>query len=126
MAQSNEVVLDTNFLLVPTQFKIDIVGEIKQLVPGARLVVLSGSLRELENIKGGKTGMLFVEKNDFAVKESRGHVDDAIVNYAKENKAAVATNDIMLIQRLKEIGAPVIRVRKKQTLALEGHIKGGE
>jgi rRNA-processing protein FCF1 len=126
MAQSHEVVLDTNMLVVPAQFRIDIADEIRRLVPGAKMITLSGVVLELEKMKNGKIGMEFIQKNDVGVIESQGHVDDAIVEYARDKNAIVATNDAMLIKRLKEIGAPVVRVRKKQTLALEGHITGGD
>jgi hypothetical protein len=121
-------VLDTNFLVVPGQFKIDVAAEIRRLVPGAKLVTLSGALRELENIKGKEIAMQFIERNKVQVIESAGHVDDAILSYARANNAAVATNDAALVKRLKGANVPVVRVRQKSTLALEGHLPltGGE
>jgi hypothetical protein len=48
--------------------------------------------------------------------------DDAIVRAAKDWKAVVFTNDRQLRKRLKDISVPVIYVRQKSRLEIDGMI----
>lgn len=119
-----EVVMDTNFLLVPFQFKVDVFTELERLLDGPfTLVVPSSVVRELKGIarRQGRTGAAA----RFALKllESRGEkakkvesglpVDDGIFEYARENRAVVCTNDLGLKRRLKAERLRVVGLRAK-------------
>ncbi|ADP77245.1 conserved hypothetical protein [Methanothermus fervidus DSM 2088] len=39
VCSNKNVVLDTNFLFLPIQFKVDIIEEIKKLVPNCKIIV---------------------------------------------------------------------------------------
>lgn len=124
-----EVVADTNFLLLPFQFKIDIFGELLHVLDEPfTLVVSSKVVGELRHIsrKVGKQGAAA----RFALKllEARGQqvrpvesplaVDDWVLEYAKANHAIVCTNDRGLKQRLKAERIKVIGLRTKSRLGL--------
>jgi hypothetical protein len=49
-------------------------------------------------------------------------IDDIIIKKAKDWKAVVFTNDRELKERLKDISVPIIYVRQKSFLAIDGMI----
>lgn len=119
-----KVILDTNFLMVPFQFRIDVYEEIKKFgLP----VTLDSCVRELERLSKGRTqdamqakaALALLKAKNLAIEKTPYSSDTAIINYAKENGCAVATNDGKLIKRLKINGIRIIRLRQKKILAEE-------
>lgn len=129
-----KVILDSNFLFLPLQFKIDIFEAIKNLLNRKHeLTVLSTTVDELQELaqkgspkvrKQAKMGLKFIERcRIVAVRRSSGESnDDVILRVARKWKCPVATNDRMLRQRLRDISIPVIYLRQKSRLELEGSI----
>mgnify|MGYP005849447119 CR=1 FL=1 len=126
------VILDSNALFAPFQFRIDVFGELERLL-GRRfeLVLLSVVKRELKvlaesgSVKMRREACLalrFAERLRLVEVEADASavVDDVIVRVAKEWSAAVFTNDKLLRRRLRDISVPVIYVRQKSRLAIEG------
>lgn len=116
-----KVVLDTNFLALPAQFKIDIFADIRKMVPGAEFVALEQVISELENIDdrvAKKIGLQLIKKYKVQIKREAGKTDDAIFAYAKKNKAVVCTNDRKLKKKCKHEKIPVIFMRKKKILVM--------
>ena len=127
------VILDSNFLFIPFQFKIDIFEELGSLIGKLEPVVLSTTMEELERLskKGSdKTrrsalSALKLTERCIVVNVERGPTetyDDVILRKAKEWNCAAATNDRELRRRLREELIPVIYLRQKQRLELEGYI----
>jgi rRNA-processing protein FCF1 len=129
-----KIILDSNALFVPLQFKIDIFDCLEKLLERTHeLILLSPIKRELEAL--AKKGSPKMRKNAlYALKlaEKCKHVevdtpasalaDDIIVKIAKEWKAPVFTNDRQLKKRLRDISVPVIYVRQKSRLEIDGMI----
>jgi rRNA-processing protein FCF1 len=127
------VILDSNFLFIPFQFRIDIIEELESLTGKLDVVVLSTTVEELERLsrKGSdKTkrralAALKLTERCTVVNVERGPTetyDDVILRKAKEWKCAAATNDRELRKRLRKEIIPVIYLRQKQRLELEGYI----
>jgi len=128
------VILDSNAFFVPLQFKIDIFEELKTLLNTKfEPVLLSPVQKELETIaekgspkmrKLASYALNLVEKCTFLEVEDRivGSPDDAIVEVAKKKNWLVFTNDRELRRRLRDISVPVIYVRQKSRLEIEGRI----
>ncbi len=125
---SRPVVLDTNFLLVPFQFKIDVLRELDFLVDVSHYFVISSrAVKELEAIGKaiGKDGMAarlalkMVRANGDRIKivESDVEVDDWIVEFAKANRAIVCTNDSGLRRRLKSAKVKVAAMKSRSRVA---------
>lgn len=119
------VVLDTNMLLVPLQFGVDVFDEIQRLVPGARMAIVRGTLEELDRIasRGGRDARyarlakrMILLKN-LEVLNIDGPVDPALVELAKQG-AIIATNDRLLKRRVWAVGSRVIALRDKGHLEL--------
>lgn len=128
-----KVLLDTNFLLLPFQRRIDIFEEIKHLVEGqVEFLILPQILDELKILEDTGTA-----KERHAVKVSRQLIarhchllkisntpiegldaDSALLRYAQETGAIVGTNDRELRQNLVKQGSRAIFLRKLAVLAL--------
>jgi rRNA-processing protein FCF1 len=112
-----KVLLDTNFLLVPVQFKVDIYEELR----GNQLLTLDKCVKELQTKKGFAVAKVLMKKNHVkVVKGGAGGTDMTILTYVKKHKnVCVATNDKELIKALKSIGISIIRLRQKKYLVME-------
>ena len=126
------VILDSNALFVPLQFKIDIFNCLEQLLKrNFELILLSIVKLELETL--AKKGSPIMRKNaEYALKLAEKCkyvtvaatpselIDDIIVKTADEWKSLVFTNDRQLKKRLRDINVPVIYVRQKSRLEIDG------
>lgn len=125
-----KILADTNFLLMPFEYGIDLPGELMRIVHGPlELQIASGTMDEVRSL-AGRTGRRssaarFVLNNmgkikaRFAVETvpSQGPVDDWIIKYSSGNKEiCVATNDVPLRRRLLALGVPVIAMKGKSKL----------
>jgi rRNA-processing protein FCF1 len=129
-----KVILDSNALFVPLQFRIDIFEEIKLLLNrNVEFVLLSSVKRELEMLatkdspkirREALFALKLAEKCKYVPVENDGEltVDDAIVRVAKKWSSPVFTNDIQLKRKLRDISVPVIYVRQKSRLDIDGLI----
>jgi len=127
-----KVILDSNAFFVPLKFKIDIFEELRNILNrNIEFVLLSPVKRELETLaaKGSpKTrreaayALRLAEKCKLVDlgEACVGSPDDAIVKVAGEWKSPVFTNDNALRKRLRNISVPVIYVRQKCRLEIEG------
>ncbi len=126
--------MDSNFLLVPAQFKLDIFEEIMNLFnQNFESIVLSTTIDELRSImergapklrKQAEMALKLAEKCDLinVDRKPRETNDDVIIRVAKQMKCLVATNDSDLRKRLRNISIPVVYVRQKSRLELEGSL----
>lgn len=124
------VIIDTNFLLMPGQLKVDIYSEIDRLMQGKyELAVLDRTLQELENLthkgtgadkRAAKLGMSLLKAKGLKIITTNQDipVDDLIVNLAKKD-IIVATQDKGLRARLKGKGVHLIVLRSQKKLVLE-------
>jgi rRNA-processing protein FCF1 len=117
-----KVVLDTNALLIPGRDKIDIFGEITSLVGSCEVIVPSFIVDELNRLAAGKgktaeyakVGLGLLSRTKIAQKNLTKAVDDALIDFAKEQEASVFTNDRELKQKLDAAGVPVIFWRQRR------------
>ncbi|MEM2280882.1 MAG: DNA-binding protein [Candidatus Bathyarchaeia archaeon] len=127
-----KIIFDSNALFVPLQLKIDIFEELKTLLNRNFEPILPKPIKdELEKIaikgppklrKEAAYALKMAEKctlvdlgEGFA-----GSPDDAIVKLAGEWKCPVFTDDRRLRKRLRDISVPVIYVRQKSRLEING------
>ncbi len=123
-----KVLLDTNFILIPAKFKVDIYEEIRRLMNEPYdIYVLDKSLIELENIiklqKGkekaaARLGKAILEarKPKTLKTTSNEYVDKIILGL---RGYIVATNDKELRLKLKKEGVRTILLRQKNHLVMD-------
>ena len=125
-----KVIVDSNALFVPFQFRIDVFSELQRLLDRRfELVLLSAVKHELEVLaeKGSPKmrrnaclALQFAERCRLVEAEASTPVDHVVVEAAKKWGAAVFTNDKQLRKRLRDISVPVIYVRQKSRLEIDG------
>ncbi len=115
-----EVVLDSSFLANAVG-RVDVYGQLRELVPGSVLVVLGPVLDEVEKLENGPVLIAFINRYAKLV-AADGFADKAILEYAKKNKAPVATHDADLKAKLLGLGIPVIYLRGKKKCVIEGAV----
>lgn len=125
-----KIIFDTNFLMVPAQFNIDIFDETERLI-NTRYEKLIPYLvyREIDDFLEGNSTKLKKQANiamEFVKKakiigetEHYENTDESIVHLAKDLKCYVATNDSLLRRKLRKHKIPVIYLRQRSHLAID-------
>ncbi len=128
---SKEVVIDTNFFMVPFQFNVDIIAELEKTLPSYKLTTPSFVINELKGLKNNNKGKIRLNANlalklansskieikDISLLENET-VDDALLRVSE----VLATNDAELKNRAKDKGITVAYLRQKRYIAVDGKI----
>ncbi|SDA40719.1 type II toxin-antitoxin system VapC family toxin [Methanobrevibacter millerae] len=126
-----EVVIDTNFFMVPFQFNVDIIDELEKVLPSYKLTTPSFVINELKGLKRNNKGKIRLNANlalklansskveikDISLLENET-VDDALLRVSE----VLATNDIELKKRAKAKGITVVYLRQKNYITVDGKI----
>jgi hypothetical protein len=122
-ASSYRVILDSNFLLAPFRFKIDIFKELDRVLDlRYKVFVTDGVIQELRSLNSREAkGALSMALKLPVIETKATDVDDALLELASGN-TIICTNDKILIEKLKSKGLPVIYVRQKKYLVLDGYL----
>lgn len=129
--ESKEVVIDTNFFMVPFQFNVDIIDELEKALPSYKLTTPIFVINELKGLKRNNKGKIRLNA-DLALKlanssnieikdislENNETVDDALLRVSE----VLATNDIELKKRARKKGIKVAYLRQKKYIAIDGKI----
>jgi rRNA-processing protein FCF1 len=143
-SKSNLIILDSNFILLPFQFKIDYFNEIRLTIEGKlRFIVFQQILNELESKRKREpeatkfarfldAGIKYLEKNtnlydikfSDIIKESKESTDDFLIRMSQEckivgHKIYLATNDSELRRKAKKLNIGTIFLRQKKYLSIE-------
>jgi len=128
---SKEVVIDTNFFMVPFQFNVDVITELEKLLPSYKLTTPSFVINELKGLKKNNKGKIRLNANlalklansskveikDISLLENET-VDDALLRVSE----VLATNDIELKKRAKAKGITIVYLRQKNYITVDGKI----
>lgn len=129
------VVVDTNFLTVPPQFGLDVFSEAETILEQrVEFVILDSVLQEINKLartaKGSDKRAFRIalkladncRKVDVQDTHSEMTVDDQLIEYTAQTGGVLATNDKDLRTRARTRGLPVLLLRSKKRLALEGEV----
>lgn len=118
-----QIILDTNVLIYAAKNKLDIVEELKRKFGLMGVYVPNLVINELKQLKGSgkKTdreiadlALAILKQKKLPIVELQGPADEAIVDWAHANQAAVLTNDVELKFKAKELGLKVYHIRQGQ------------
>ena len=130
MGVMKNIILDTNFLLIPAQFSVDIFSEIKRIMDEEyELCIVDSTIDELNKLRKNASGrdkraaslalQLIKAKNIRHLKTEKNlNTDKLIVELAKSPDYVVATQDAALKRVLKQNGVKIIILRQKKHLEL--------
>jgi rRNA-processing protein FCF1 len=126
------IILDSNALFSSLEFRIDIFEEVRKLFNrNVEFVLLSPVKHELELLASRRSkdrrraffALKLAEKcKSVEVEGSEEGVDEVIIRVARSWNSSVFTNDRLLKKKLRDISIPVIYVRQKSHLAVDGLI----
>ncbi|MCL2172779.1 MAG: DNA-binding protein [Nitrososphaerota archaeon] len=130
-----KIIIDSNALFTPLELKIDIFEELQCLLNrNIECIVIHPVKAELE-LLANKDSFKLRRQASFALRlavekckivqvdiSNNSTTDDAIVKVAKSWNTPVFTNDRQLRKRLRDISLPVIYVRQKARLEIDGLI----
>ena len=101
----------------------DIFSELERIAPGIPIFSVSGVKDELLGLaksdKNAKAALALLERVE--MEHVEGPVDHALLGLASGTNI-VCTNDKVLKDKIRRKGAPVIYLRQRQHLAIDGHI----
>ena len=130
------ILLDSNFLLLPTQFSVDVIGELERLFSGAVKGIVPRpvyeelrSLARTTNTKRGRHAVRAVHLVDsqFAILDvelrPEETVDDLLVRTAQRTGYPVATNDRALRRRLRDLNITTVYLRQHNRLDVSGVVR---
>lgn len=122
------VLLDTNALLMPAQFGIDLYDELIALFGDFEPITLEEVIGELSGLARGRgrdaaaarVGLAMAARRSKVVPSGSAaeHVDDRVIEYARREGCAVVTNDRQLRNALLREGIDVVSMRRGRTLEL--------
>jgi len=121
------VLLDTNALLMPVQFRIDLYDELMGLFGDFEPITLEEVVGELSGLARGRgrdaaaarVGLALARRSTVVPSESAAeHVDDRVIEYARREGCSVVTNDRELRNALLREGVGVVSMRRARTLEL--------
>jgi len=129
------VILDSNFLLIPFEFKVDIFSELQNLLQRrVEFLLLKPIYEEMMrlrtegNAKLRKRASSALElcRDKCRITELQSlngeTTDELLIRAAQNLRCLVATNDKDLRLRLREKGIPVVYLRQKSFLKIDGWI----
>ncbi|MFH0927315.1 MAG: hypothetical protein V1822_01925 [Candidatus Micrarchaeota archaeon] len=127
------IILDTNFWLMPYEYRVDLLGGLENMVEYSPFAILVPTpvLNELKMMAGEKGKRAVAAKSAIALMKSliekkkakmvegeNGKADGAIITLALQTGAWVATNDRLLRFRLKEKGIKTVILKDKHAITL--------
>jgi len=117
-----KVILDTNALLMPFQFSMNLDAEVRALLGDFQVYVPGPVLGELRRCtdKHAKAAMALARK--YTLYETSIQGDAGIIVAAKDLQATVVTNDERLRARLRKEGIQCVSLRSRKRLHFEDDI----
>jgi rRNA-processing protein FCF1 len=119
-----KVLIDTNFLMIPTQYKVDIFAELERiLIEKYQIQILQSTIEELKKIASTKTkhniaakvALELIKQKNLKILKNSEYVDKAILEIADKD-TIVCTQDQELKQALKKNNIRIIALRSKKYL----------
>ena len=125
-----KILLDTNFLMICFQFRVDIFTQIDKISTFQyKIFVLDKTLEELKNIvekqkgknkEAAKIALKLIAIKNIGIIKTKGNekTDDILLDIAAKDDYIVATQDKDLKRRLINQNVSVIILRQKKILAI--------
>lgn len=119
--RNNEVILDSNALMMPFQFNLNLESELRRLLGSYEIIIPSTVIKELEMLAeedlNARSALSF--SKSFRIVYVEGETDDSILQLAKKTNAIVVTNDRGLRARLRSERIKTVYLRSRSHLVIE-------
>lgn len=117
--------------MMATQFNLDVAGQLQELIPQYKYTVPSFIIKELENIRDGtrgktrtaaSTALKIADMEPLTIEYipllEGERVDDALLRISP----VLCTNDRELRRKARKLKIPVIYLRQRKYLAVDGYL----
>ena len=121
-----KIILDTNFLLMPLQFRVDIFSEFDRICNfNYKLFIFDKSIGELKNIikkqsqkhkKAAEFALKLIKLKNISIIQSNQEDVDSLILKNINKDTIIATQDSLLKKELLKKGISVIILRQKKYL----------
>ena len=117
--------------MMAAQFNLDVVGQLQELLPQFNYIIPSFIIKELENIQNrsrGKiraaasTALKIAGQKPLKIKDIPLLKDEPVDNALIRISEVLCTNDRELKGRARESKIPVIYLRQRKYLAVDGYL----
>ena len=125
-----KIICDTNFLLVPLRFGVDVFTEADEALNDLTEFCVSRRVLDEINLLRKKAKPSLEKELLFALKmaeqceliedKSETQVDDSLIHLAKRHNMVIGTTDSELRKKARKEGVKVIYLRQKRYLLLDG------
>lgn len=124
-----KVILDTNALMIPAQFGVDLFEGLRELLGGYEALVPAEVVYELRGLSQGRGNNAAAARFGLTIaarctvlppNEDEAPVDDKVIRTAEMFNAVVMTNDKKLKDRLLSLRILVVVLRSRRRLELIG------
>nr|MDO8134879.1 hypothetical protein [Candidatus Njordarchaeum guaymaensis] len=129
------VIFDSSIILSLLECKVDPLSEIERVLSTKFVpMILSGTLLEFKDLLRHSKGEKRKKRLTLALKTvekfnrldyipvGEEEMDDVILRVARDLRAIVATNDGKLRKRLTKMGIPVLFLREKSHIEMDGYV----
>ncbi len=114
------VVLDTNALLMPFEFRINLDLELKRLLGSFQAFVPGCVIGELHRSKNKHAQVALSLARKYSVAETEIQGDAGVIDVARRLGAFVVTNDAVIRSKLRKLGMRTIYLRSGSHLTIDG------
>ena len=125
-----KVLCDTNFLLIPLRFGVDVFTETDEALNDLTEFYVSSRVLDEINLLREKAKPSLQKELLFALKmaeqcvllddKSETQVDDSLIQLAKKNNMVIGTTDSELRKKARGAGVKVVYLRQRRYLVLDG------
>ena len=116
------VLLDSNALMMPFQFRVNLEAELNRLLGNPDIAVPGPVVAELtilaDRDRHARAALRLAHR--YRTIDAPGSADDTLLDLALAHRAVVVTNDQPLLERLRTSGVPRIFLRSRNHLVGEG------
>lgn len=117
--KGQKVVLDTNALLMPFEFPLNLDLELRSLLGNCSVVVPGPVIGELKRLRSRKAAAAIALARNYDIVDTSRQGDDGVIDVATRLGAVVLTNDTALRARLRKMGIRTIRLKSNDHLVLD-------
>jgi len=114
------VVLDTNALLMPFEFRLNLDLELKRHLGACQISVPGCVIGELHRSKNKHAQVALSLARKYPVAETGTQGDAGVIEVARRLNAFVVTNDVILRSKLRKLGIRTIYLRSGNHLTIDG------
>lgn len=115
-----KVVLDTNALLMPFEFRLNIDLELQRLLGDFEVYVPGPVIGELRRTESKHAEVALKLARKYQIFETSIQGDNGVIEAARQLGAFVVTNDFIMRGKLRRLGLKTIFLRSNNHLTIDG------